>query len=59
MEIHGETYPAAIIFEDYTLLKGTGMIFWSGEGFWGSFRGAIIDDQQDGIVTSKEAYDDN
>jgi hypothetical protein len=58
MEIHGESYPHAIIFEDYTLMEGIGMTFWAGEGFYWSFRGAIINGKQYGTITSVEKEND-
>jgi hypothetical protein len=58
MEIHGESYPHAIIFEDYSLMEGIGMTFWAGEGFYWSFRGAIVNGKQYGTITSVEKGND-
>lgn len=58
MEIHEESYPSAIVFWNYTLIEGIGLVNWSGEGFFWSFRGAIIDSTQYGIVTSIKSPED-
>ena len=58
MEIHEESYPFAIVFWNYTLMEGIGLVNWSGEGFFWSFRGAIIDSTQYGIVTSIKSPED-
>jgi hypothetical protein len=58
MDIHQESYPFAIVFWDYSLLEGIGLTFWAGEGFYWSFRGAIINGTQYGTITSVEKEND-
>jgi hypothetical protein len=54
MEIHEESYPFAIVFWDYTLMEEIGLVPLSGEGFFWSFRGAIINGKEFGNITSIE-----